>query len=498
MLKKFLVIIVSLVLLWGAYKLSNTITNPKDAIAQYKLAKTYDDDGSEELNYERAAELYKLSADQGNSDAQNAMGSMYYYGDGVEKDYKKSVAFYKLAVKQNNKKAQFNLAEMYMAAEGVEKDEKIAIELYKKSAKQGYTEAEYSLGILYEYGDGIKQDYTKAIALYQRSAMKNNNDSLYRLGKIYKEGKIAKQDYKKTFKYYEQISEPMDYGVYEELAFLYDTGKGVDQNHSKAEELYKKASNLQYKTAIKSLSSANKKILNKGKPSLRLAVTAKKTASFFGGKPLVSVDFVWPHNDGIPLSFIGQLDLGEINTGSIPWLPSKGRLLFFYDIVDAPWGIYPKDQKSSLVLYDDGLSVLHTKEYPAALKKDATIHATKYLRAENLMSYPTANRIIFSSNSDYEAYYDFLNEYYMSPHHQVDGYPSSIQSDTMERECQKIDEANTQRVNLEDDWKLLLQFDTDEELGVMWGDLGRIYFWIRKSDAIKNVFTNTCLILQSY
>ncbi|MCR8632194.1 YwqG family protein [Paenibacillus radicis (ex Xue et al. 2023)] len=30
------------------------------------------------------------------------------------------------------------------------------------------------------------------------------------------------------------------------------------------------------------------------------------------------------------------------------------------------------------------------------------------------------------------------------------------------------------------DWKLLLQIDSEEEIGMMWGDAGRIYFWIRE------------------
>lgn len=33
------------------------------------------------------------------------------------------------------------------------------------------------------------------------------------------------------------------------------------------------------------------------------------------------------------------------------------------------------------------------------------------------------------------------------------------------------------------DWQLLFQIDSDEKgLGTMWGDVGRVYFWIRQQD----------------
>jgi uncharacterized protein YwqG len=49
------------------------------------------------------------------------------------------------------------------------------------------------------------------------------------------------------------------------------------------------------------------------------------------------------------------------------------------------------------------------------------------------------------------------------------------------------------------DWQLLLQIDSDEKnLGVMWGDVGRVYFWIRRQDLGKRDFGNVWLILQCY
>jgi uncharacterized protein YwqG len=38
--------------------------------------------------------------------------------------------------------------------------------------------------------------------------------------------------------------------------------------------------------------------------------------------------------------------------------------------------------------------------------------------------------------------------------------------------------------------------DTDDDLNVMWGDAGMIYFWVRWDDARKRKFDNTWVILQ--
>jgi uncharacterized protein YwqG len=49
------------------------------------------------------------------------------------------------------------------------------------------------------------------------------------------------------------------------------------------------------------------------------------------------------------------------------------------------------------------------------------------------------------------------------------------------------------------DWMLLLQVDSDEKgPGWMWGDAGRIYFWIRKRDLMNRRFDDVWTILQCY
>jgi len=46
------------------------------------------------------------------------------------------------------------------------------------------------------------------------------------------------------------------------------------------------------------------------------------------------------------------------------------------------------------------------------------------------------------------------------------------------------------------DWELLLQVDSDEGAGMMWGDVGRLYFLIHKRDLQQRLFDRTWLVFQ--
>lgn len=47
------------------------------------------------------------------------------------------------------------------------------------------------------------------------------------------------------------------------------------------------------------------------------------------------------------------------------------------------------------------------------------------------------------------------------------------------------------------DWTLLLQIDDDEDAGMQWGDMARLYFWIRAADLQAQNVDRVWVILQT-
>ena len=97
------------------------------------------------------------------------------------------------------------------------------------------------------------------------------------------------------------------------------------------------------------------------------------------------------------------------------------------------------------------------------------------------------------------------------PLHHLLGYPEIIQSD-MKLEVQlvthglyvgdgsgfRVARAAELRAGARE-WTLLLQIDSDDGCpGWMWGDVGRLYFWIRRQDLAARRFSNAWMILQCY
>ncbi len=210
-----------------------------DADAQNELGVMYFEGKDMEQDYGKAAKWFLKAAGQGHANAQRYLGFMHYHGKGVAQDYEKAAEYWKKAAGQGDAVAQFNSGYIYDSGEGVEQDYAKAAEWYKKAAAQGHKRAQYNLAAMYEAGEGVEQDYGKAAEWFEKSAEQGYVTAQGKLATMYDKGTGVPQDFAKAAKWYEKAAEQGNYNSQFILATRYYDGQGVPQDYSKAAEWYK-------------------------------------------------------------------------------------------------------------------------------------------------------------------------------------------------------------------------------------------------------------------
>ena len=66
-------------------------------------------------------------AEQGDAQAQYALGVLYTHGRGVPQDYTAAMSWYRKAAEQGDAQAQYNLGVSYRTGRGVAKDDAAAV-----------------------------------------------------------------------------------------------------------------------------------------------------------------------------------------------------------------------------------------------------------------------------------------------------------------------------------------------------------------------------------
>jgi uncharacterized protein YwqG len=246
-------------------------------------------------------------------------------------------------------------------------------------------------------------------------------------------------------------------------------------------------------------------------PAVHVVKTTGPSRSHFGGDPNLPPGIAWPERAGTRLAFLARLSLREVHHAHpIEWLPPDGAMLFFYDVDGQPWGFDPKDRGGWAVLHAPDLAEAIA---PTGAGSGVPHHNAAFRRIDVL---PSFDRKVVEdlklSSKESDLYADLSDAIFGGqPQHQIAGYPSPIQDDDMEQEAQLAshgvycgDERLTTDTRVASltpgavNWRLLLQFDTDDDLDLMWGDGGLLYFWV-EADAARNArFENSWVILQCH
>jgi uncharacterized protein YwqG len=254
-------------------------------------------------------------------------------------------------------------------------------------------------------------------------------------------------------------------------------------------------------------------------------------ASKIGGTPDLPPGMMWPEwKEDEPFLFIAQINLSEIaaydREGA---LPHTGMLYFLYYEGDEWYFFIPKKQGDPtpwhVIYYDGDLTQLQRAPLPSSSSPDWMLFSACAVEFSTELTLPPfESPYIERLGLSYTAYapggtgredvdrYHALDEQMHSLYddgltHRLLGHPDPVQGDML-LECQlhshALDWKDYADKKLHDaeleagatDWRLLLQIDSDDTAKMMWGDVGMIYFWIRREDLERRDFSHTWLVMQ--
>ena len=194
---------------------------------------------------------------------------------------------------------------------------------------------------------------------------------------------------------------------------------------------------------------------------------------------------------------------------SLPSLivPDHGVLSFFYETDSMRWGYSPSDAGCAKVFWFEDVSALSEASFPDDLPSERR-YPMLHIGMQGLPSFP-----------DPEDCYEFGLAQEGNPYSEQNtgskllGWPDIIQG-SMALECELIargfflghgwDDITEEEIAEARDhagrWRLLFQLDMveTEDFSLMFGDCGRIYFFLPAEDLLARRFENTWLMLQCY
>ena len=202
---------------------------------------------------EKAVEIYKKFAAQGNMYAIAGLGVCYCYAKGVECDIKKGIELIKKAIKAGNPKGYNVMGVCYKWGVGVERNLEKSVEYFLISAKLGFAAGQYNLGDAFLTGKGISKDYKKSVLWLEKAIKQDYATAFGLLGKCYREGKGVAKNLIKGFELTKIAAGQGDVQFQYELGICYYNGCGTKQNYKQAVYWYQISANQGYANAQFSL-----------------------------------------------------------------------------------------------------------------------------------------------------------------------------------------------------------------------------------------------------
>jgi len=271
-----------------------------------------------------------------------------------------------------------------------------------------------------------------------------------------------------------------------------------------------------------------KLLLKEIQASIRLKTTGNLCSDLgktkLGGSPDLPKNKNWPRSKyyNTPLSFLGQINCNEIKElDELNALPKEGLLYFFFNLDSGDDGkvifsrevreleraIPPhefKEQKTTFLkrLLTGKPKKRILKESEVNIYKEYNFPSWDSLRVALIQK--EAKTDISPINAFEEGFFenDTEESETTSNHHLLGNY-NGIQDEFHELnfiddEVKEHDNLSLEQMQKALKWKLLFQFDSDNNLEMSWGDWGRIYFFIHEDDLKNENFDNIKISADSY
>ncbi len=261
---------------------------------------------------------------------------------------------------------------------------------------------------------------------------------------------------------------------------------------------------------LEALMSNSVRLVSKPSPDNELKIGTSK----LGGAPDLPDDVKWPLVGDMPMSFLSQINLSDVQPfDSDKLLPSSGMLYFFYDAHQETYGSDPADRGGRKVVYSTAdISTLKRCPFPDALPAEARF-AFCTVTFSSELTLPQRPNLLDAAldwnDAERRTYSDFMMAFpsvedRKTIHHRLLGHSDDLQDD-MHLQAQLLSHGFTDDQSPEakalvagaNDWILLFQLDSDPNANMQWASTGLLYFWITRQDLKALNFDNVWVVLQS-
>ncbi|MDF2630370.1 MAG: hypothetical protein K0R39_4201 [Symbiobacteriaceae bacterium] len=213
-------------------------------------------------------------------------------------------------------------------------------------------------------------------------------------------------------------------------------------------------------------------------------------ASRIGGLPDLPSGVEWPHSGqgATPLAFLAQVNLAETASYDEDGLLPKSGMLYFFVDAEEPYGFGPADRSRWQVIHSEAVPSAGPSDAPEDLPEESIYKAwaVTFEAQWTLPPYdsPMAEPLHLTTEETV-AYFEATD---VETIHRLLGHPQQIQGfvpyevamaeqGLFHSSLWDTDGGRAARAQYQD-WVLLLQLDSDNATGMMWGDVGRLYFYI--------------------